>query len=82
MQVENNWKDCYKGALTSETWRLSPTNIFLNSGFDTFCKLLPGPSEKKINILFLSPMADFEEASVKQLIHCANRIYFSNHQKK
>lgn len=44
-----------------------------NPAFDMFSKLLHGPL--KINISFLSPMADLEEASVKQLILPGNEMY-------
>lgn len=63
---------------TSSTTRAPGSNThkhFGNSGFDVFSQLLHGP--QKINISFLSPMADLEEASVKQLMLSGNEIYFS-----
>lgn len=63
--------------------RASGTNThkhFWNSVFDVLSQLLHGPP--KINISFLSPMADLEEASVKQLILSGNEIYFSRQNNK
>ena len=53
----------------------APTNIFETPVL--MCSLNYCTVLQKINISFLSPMADLEEASVKQPVLSGNEIYFS-----
>lgn len=53
----------------------TPTNIFETPVL--MCSLNYCTVLQKINISFLSPMADLEEASVKQPVLSGNEIYFS-----